>query len=216
MGGTPVLRLLAEDLAGVRVLALRGIVNGTTNYILTEMATNGSTYETALAAAQAAGYAEADPAGDVEGGDAADKLVILARLAFGGWLDRASVSTGTPGHLGITGVTADDLARAAERGEALRLLASASRRAPGGPIVAAVRTEAVACAIDWRSRPIDWAGSGSRVPAPAARPRPRRSWRISPPWRRGGEAPGAHSRRPWRCISDAGRARGGRASSAPR
>jgi homoserine dehydrogenase len=143
MGGTPVLRLLAEDLAGTRVLALRGIVNGTTNYILTEMATNGSSYETALAAAQAAGYAEADPAGDVEGGDAADKLVILARLAFGGWLDRASVSTGTPGRLGITGVTADDLARAAERGEALRLLASASRRAPGGPVVAAVGTEAV-------------------------------------------------------------------------
>jgi homoserine dehydrogenase len=143
MGGTPVLRLLAEDLTGTRVLALRGIVNGTTNYILTEMATNGSSYETALAAAQAAGYAEADPAGDVEGGDAADKLVILARLAFGGWLDRASVSTGRPGRLGITGVTADDLARAAERGEALRLLASASRRAPGGPVVAAVGTEAV-------------------------------------------------------------------------
>ncbi len=143
MGGTPVLRLLAEDLAGTRVLALRGIVNGTTNYILTEMATNGSSYETALAAAQAAGYAEADPAGDVEGGDAADKLVILARLAFGGWLDRASVATGTPGRLGITGVTADDLARAAERGEALRLLASASRRAASGPLVASVGTEAV-------------------------------------------------------------------------
>jgi homoserine dehydrogenase len=138
MGGTPVLRFLAEDLAGTRVLALRGIVNGTTNYILSEMAVNGSSYESALAGAQAAGYAEADPAGDVEGGDAADKLVILARLAFGGWLDRASVPTGTPGRLGITGVTADDLARAAARDEAIRLLASASRRDPDGQIVAAV------------------------------------------------------------------------------
>jgi homoserine dehydrogenase len=143
LGGTPVLRLLAEDLAGTRVLALRGIVNGTTNYILTEMAANGSTYAAALAAAQAAGYAEADPTADVEGGDAADKLVILARLAFGGWLDRASVSTGTPGRLGITGVSADDLARAARRGEAIRLLATASRRTSDSPIVAAVGPVAV-------------------------------------------------------------------------
>ena len=146
MGGTPVLRLLAEDLAGARVLALRGIVNGTTNYILTEMAANGSTYEAALAAAQAAGYAEADPSADVEGGDAADKLVILARLAFGGWLNRASVSTGTPGRLGITGVTLDDLATAAARGEAIRLLASASQPGAGGPIAAAVGPVAVPAA----------------------------------------------------------------------
>ena len=138
MGGTPVLRILAEDLAGTRVLAFRGIVNGTTNYILSEMSARGLNYEAALAAAQAAGYAEADPSADVEGGDAADKLVILARLAFGRWLERATVSTGTPGRLGITGVTAEDLARAAERGEAIRLLATASRRDPDGPIVAAV------------------------------------------------------------------------------
>ena len=143
LGGTPVLRLLAEDLAGARVLAFRGIVNGTTNYILTEMAANGSSYEAALAAAQAAGYAEADPTADVEGGDAADKLVILARLAFGGWLDRASVPTGTPGRRGITGVTADDLARAGARGEAIRLLATGSRRDPEAPIAAAVATVAV-------------------------------------------------------------------------
>ena len=143
LGGTPVLRLLAEDLAGTRVLALRGIVSGTTNYILTEMAATGSSYEAALAAAQAAGYAEADPTADVEGGDAADKLVILARLAFGGWLNRASVPTGTPGRRGITGVTAEDLAAAAERGEAIRLLATGSRRDPEAPIAAAVATAAV-------------------------------------------------------------------------
>ena len=143
LGGTPVLRLLAEDLAGARVLAFRGIVNGTTNYILTEMAAKGSSYEAALAAAQAAGYAEADPTADVEGGDAADKLVILARLAFGGWVNRASVPTGTPGRRGITGITSDDLARAAERGEAIRLLATGSRRDPEAPVAAAVATVAV-------------------------------------------------------------------------
>lgn len=146
LGGTPVLRLMAEDLAGCRVLALRGIVNGTTNYILGEMSAKGLAYEAALAAAQAAGYAEADPTADVEGGDAADKLVILARLAFGTWLDRGSVTTGTRGRLGITGVTADELARAAERGEAIRLVATASRRDPDGPIAAAVGTLAVAAA----------------------------------------------------------------------
>ena len=128
MGGTPILRLLAEDLAATNIRALRGIVNGTTNHILTEMATRGLAYEAALAGAQAAGYAEADPTGDVEGGDAADKLVIMARLAFGTWLDRASVVTSRPGEKpGITGVTATDLEAARERGQAIRLLASATR-----------------------------------------------------------------------------------------
>lgn len=128
MGGTPILRLLAEDLAGTRVRAVRGIVNGTTNHILTEMASGGLTYEAALAGAQAAGYAEADPAGDVEGGDAADKLVILARLAFGAWPERTSVQVARDGaRPGITGVTAEELEAAAKRGLAIRLLASASR-----------------------------------------------------------------------------------------
>ena len=146
MGGTPILRLLAEDLRGSRVLALRGIVNGTTNYILSEMAANGSSYASALAAAQSAGYAETDPTADVEGGDAADKLVILARLAFGEWLDRVAVSTGTPGRLGITGVTPDDLAAAAKRGEVIKLVANASRRDADGPVVGAVGLLAVPAA----------------------------------------------------------------------
>ncbi|NJD28238.1 MAG: homoserine dehydrogenase [Chloroflexi bacterium] len=138
MGGTPVLRLLAEDLAGTRLTALRGIVNGTTNHILTEMAASGMSYADALDAAQAAGYAEADPAADVEGGDAADKLVILARMAFGAWLDRAAVPRAEPGRAaGITGVTAEDLRAAAAGGEAIRLIAS-TERAPDGAIVAAV------------------------------------------------------------------------------
>lgn len=132
MGGTPILRMLAEDLAATNIRALRGIVNGTTNHILTEMATRGLAYEEALAGAQAAGYAEADPSGDVEGGDAADKLVILARLAFGVWLDRPSVVTARPDEKpGITGVTAEELQAAQERGLAIRLLASATRGSDG-------------------------------------------------------------------------------------
>ena len=143
MGGTPILRLLAEDLAGTKVLSLRAIINGTTNYILTEMATRGTGYEDALAAAQSAGYAEADPTSDVEGGDAADKLVILARLAFGVWLDRAAVAcTAADGRPGITGVTAADLAQAAKRGYAIKLLAMA-RRGADGAIDAGVMPTAV-------------------------------------------------------------------------
>lgn len=132
MGGTPVLRLLAEDLAATHVSAIRGIVNGTTNQILTEMAVAGLSYDAALAAAQAAGYAEADPTADVEGGDAADKLVVLARLAFGTWLDRAAVPvTVGAGRPGITGVTKQDLMAAEAEGLAIRLLARAERSGDG-------------------------------------------------------------------------------------
>ena len=74
---------LAADLAGNDVTRVRGIVNGTTNHILTAMAHEGRPYDEVLADAQALGYAEADPSGDVEGDDAVNKLVILARLAFG-------------------------------------------------------------------------------------------------------------------------------------
>jgi len=144
MGGTPILRLLAEDLAGTTVSSLRGIVNGTTNYILSEMATSGAGYADALADAQASGYAEADPTGDVEGGDAADKLVVLARLAFGLWLDRAGIPVRRRGaRPGITGVTAGDLSRANRDGLAIRLLASARRRSSDGRIEAAVLPTAV-------------------------------------------------------------------------
>jgi homoserine dehydrogenase len=144
MGGTPILRLLAEDLAGTTVSSLRGIVNGTTNYILSEMAANGTGYADALADAQASGYAEADPTGDVEGGDAADKLVVLARLAFGIWLDRAGIPVHRRGSRpGITGVTAGDLSRANRDGFAIRLLASARRRSSDGRVEAAVLPTAV-------------------------------------------------------------------------
>ena len=131
-GGIPVLGPLATDLAGNRVRAVRGIVNGTTNFILSAMADEGRDYGEVLAAAQAAGYAEADPSGDVEGHDAVNKLVILARLAFGSWIDPGSVTTMATegpgaGRPGITGVSARDIAAAAERGHVIKLIAEARR-----------------------------------------------------------------------------------------
>jgi homoserine dehydrogenase len=147
-GGIPVLGPLAGDLAANRVAAVRGIVNGTTNYILTAMTDEGRDYGEVLAAAQAAGYAEADPSGDVEGHDAVNKLVILARLAFGTWLDPTAVrivadegpGAGKPG---ITGVGAGDIAAARERGDVVKLIAAATR-GEDGAIVASVLPTPVA------------------------------------------------------------------------
>jgi homoserine dehydrogenase len=131
-GGIPVLGPLATDLAANRVTAVRGIVNGTTNFILTAMTEERREYADVLAEAQEAGYAEADPSGDVEGLDAVNKLVILARLAFGVWLAPRAVPTTWAegpgaGQPGITGILADDIAAAAERGQVIKLIASASR-----------------------------------------------------------------------------------------
>jgi homoserine dehydrogenase len=147
-GGVPVLGLLASDLAANRIDRVRGILNGTTNFILTEMAEGGRSYEEALIAAQRAGYAEADPSGDVEGDDAVNKLVILARLAFGAWIDPAAVPR-RPSRLrglggpGITGVTADELAAAGALGLTIRLLAIAERGPGGEGIVASVLPRAI-------------------------------------------------------------------------
>lgn len=136
-GGIPVLGPIAVDLAANRLDAVRGIVNGTTNFILTEMSGEGRPYADVLADAQVAGFAEADPRGDVEGHDAANKLVILARMAFGQWLDPASIllasaragaSTGLPG---ITGVTLPDILAAAAQRLAIKLIA-ATVRTPNG------------------------------------------------------------------------------------
>ena len=142
-GGIPVLGPIATELAGNRITAVRGIVNGTTNYILTAMADEGLDYAEVLAAAQAAGYAEADPSGDVEGLDAVNKLVILARFAFGVWLDPADVANVPAdgpgaGRPGITGVSAADLASARAAGGTVKLIAEATSRADGGPPTAAV------------------------------------------------------------------------------
>jgi hypothetical protein len=113
-------------------------VNGTTNFILTSMRENGSAYADVLAEAQARGYAEADPRGDVEGNDAVNKVVILARLAFGAWLAPADVLTTPPtlrgaGRPGITGVTADEVAAAGVLGLTLKLIALAEIGSDGRP-----------------------------------------------------------------------------------
>ncbi len=135
-GGIPVLGPLAADLAANDVRQVRGIVNGTTNFILTSMREQGSAYAEALAEAQARGYAEANPRGDVEGDDAVNKVVILARLAFGAWLDPADIAKAPPtvrgtGRPGITGVTADEVLAAGALGLALRLIALAEVGADG-------------------------------------------------------------------------------------
>jgi homoserine dehydrogenase len=148
-GGIPVLGPIATELAGNRLTAVRGIVNGTTNYILTAMADEGRDYGEVLAAAQAAGYAEADPSGDVEGHDAINKLVILARLAFGVWLDPAdviNVAAEGPGagRPGITGVGPADLAAARASGGVIKLVAEAVRGGAVETPVASVLPRVVA------------------------------------------------------------------------
>ena len=95
-GAIPVLATLAADLAANRIDAVRGIVNGSTNYVLTSLAQEGGSYDGAIARAKELGYLEADPSADVEGRDAADKLAILARLAFGAWPDVTAIRRALP------------------------------------------------------------------------------------------------------------------------
>jgi len=121
-GVVPVIRVLQESLAGAHVERVTGIVNGTSNFILTEMAREGMTYADAVAEAQRLGYAEADPTEDVNGADAAAKMAILARLAFD-----------TPVHLddvryeGIDHITGDDMEYARDLGLGLKLIGTAER-----------------------------------------------------------------------------------------
>ncbi|HSN91933.1 MAG TPA: homoserine dehydrogenase [Anaeromyxobacteraceae bacterium] len=126
-GGVPIIRTLREALASDRINALHGIVNGTTNFILSAMAEKGEPIETALAEAQRLGYAEADPTLDVSGGDAAQKLCLLAELAFGARIAPQDVLTE-----GIMGIHPEDLRWGREFGYALKLLAVA-RRVEGAP-----------------------------------------------------------------------------------
>ena len=119
-GGIPIVKALAESLAGNRVQQLFGIVNGTTNYILTRMTQDGLPFDAALKEAQDLGYAEADPAADIEGEDAASKLAILAGLAFGAEFEAGDVYRAGIGHL-----TPKDVAAAAELGHVIKLLAIA-------------------------------------------------------------------------------------------
>jgi homoserine dehydrogenase len=117
-GGIPLIRPLRESLVGERITRVMGIVNGTTNYILTRMTEEGVSYGDALGEAQSLGYAERDPTADVEGFDAGAKAAIIASIAFG-----AKVVAGDVYHEGITGVTAADIAYAKRLGYVVKLLA---------------------------------------------------------------------------------------------
>jgi homoserine dehydrogenase len=119
-GGIPLIRPLKESLAGERVGRILGIVNGTTNFVLTQMSEHGWSFERALADAQRLGYAEADPTADVEGHDAAAKIAILASIAF-----NARVVAGDVYREGIAGITAQDIADADRLGYVVKLLAIA-------------------------------------------------------------------------------------------
>ncbi|MCY7418323.1 MAG: homoserine dehydrogenase [Chloroflexi bacterium] len=146
-GGIPILGPLTTDLAANRMHAVRGIVNGTTNHILSAMARDARTYADVLAEAQARGYAEADPSGDVDGHDAVHKLTLLTRLAFGVWTDPAALRRAAPrthgdGAPGITGVTTADLGGAARLGMTIKLVARAERD-QSGSVRAAVSPMAV-------------------------------------------------------------------------
>ena len=122
-GGIPVIRPLRESLAGERIERVMGIVNGTTNYILTRMTEAGASYADALSEAQSLGYAERDPTADVEGYDAAAKAAIIASIAFG-----VRVVAGDVTNEGIAHITRADIDYAAKMGYVIKLLAIAEQR----------------------------------------------------------------------------------------
>jgi homoserine dehydrogenase len=121
-GGIPFIRPLRESLAGERIDRILGIVNGTTNYILTRMTEAGASYADALSEAQSLGYAERDPTADVEGYDAAAKAAIIASIAFG-----VRVVAGDVYHEGIANITTADIDYAAKMGYVVKLLAVAEQ-----------------------------------------------------------------------------------------
>jgi homoserine dehydrogenase len=122
--GIPLIATFQQDLASNEIWAIHGILNGTTNYILTQMAQQGLDFPSALGQAQELGYAEPDPANDVEGIDAAYKLAILSSLAFHSEFDAQGISC-----QGIAGLAAQDFRYAREFGYAIKLLAIAKRQA---------------------------------------------------------------------------------------
>ncbi len=169
-GAVPILRALRTSLAGERIDRVMGIVNGTTNFILSKMTSEGSDYGSALAEAQAFGYAEADPTADVEGFDAAAKVLILSSLAFGTSLEGESIS-----REGIAGVRAVDVDFARRSGYVIKLLGVAervgefgiSRRAhpamvPVSHPLASVNGATNAVFVEGvRSGPLTWVGQGA-------------------------------------------------------
>ncbi len=120
-GGIPVIRPIVNDLAANSIRSINGILNGTTNYILTQMEAEGADFSDALLAAQKNGYAEANPTADIEGIDAARKIVILAALSFGKLLDPNKIYTE-----GITKITLEDMSIARALGYTIKLIAHAA------------------------------------------------------------------------------------------
>jgi homoserine dehydrogenase len=132
-GGIPLIRPLRESLRGEPVTRVMGILNGTTNFILTKMTEDGAEYGAALAEAQELGYAERDPTADVEGFDAGAKAAIIASIAFG-----AKVVAGDVYHEGISGITAGDIAVARRLGYVVKLLGIAEQDPATGDIAVRV------------------------------------------------------------------------------
>ena len=130
LSGTPTINMALKDLAGCEFSEIRGILNGTTNFILTEME-KGKSYEEALKEAQRLGYAEAKPDADVEGWDAMAKIIILANVVMGGDVSKDDVS-----RTGITGLTIEDVENARKTGKKWKLVGRAWRE--GGKVKAAV------------------------------------------------------------------------------
>ncbi len=122
-GGIPIIRPMKESLAGDRIQRVVGIVNGTTNYILTAMAEEGRDFADVLKDAQDKGYAEADPTADIEGYDAMYKIAILASIAYGSHIDLSQIH-----HEGITKISAEDIRYAKQLGYAIKLLAIGAKK----------------------------------------------------------------------------------------
>ena len=137
-GGIPIIRVLRESLRGEPIRRVMGIVNGTTNFILTKMTEEGAEYGAALAEAQALGFAERDPTADVEGFDAGAKAAIIASIAFG-----SKVVAGDVYHEGISSVSAHDIAVARRLGYVVKLLAIAEQDPATGEIAVRVHPSMV-------------------------------------------------------------------------
>lgn len=125
-GGIPILRTLANSFTSDKIERVLGVLNGTSNYMMTKMVDQGWTYEEALAKAQALGYAESDPTNDVEGIDAAFKVAILSQFAFG-----MTIAFGNVSHQGISTITAEDVAVAQELGYVIKLVGRVEETASG-------------------------------------------------------------------------------------
>jgi len=125
-GGMPVISLLRDSLRGDRIDTIEAVINGTTNFIIDRMSLDGLTLDSAVAEAQALGYAEADPSDDLDGGDAASKLTIMAALAFGAHVDRGGIDVA-----GIRQLDVADIDAARGLGCVLKLMARGRRTAAG-------------------------------------------------------------------------------------